>query len=740
MARIISGSPVTLTTAPAQYLFRVYHRPITSCAVDSFKVRPLAKGYNNDLKYTGFELNYNDHLFSLPPTEENLADTANRIAYSESLLYVNDEIYFVCVWLVETGKSIDQQTPVAVYHPFYSQESKVWFEGWINERVTRTRGYADNNTPIYGDVLYSGSTYGFFKTFDLCLGDPETNIYDPFIVLDVARNTTKGRSRHEWYYNCLGVNDYRQDVKGQFYLTNFGVAKNQRFQWFQATLEAMEFTHSGYAINQNGSIFLDREAVTKRIANGAVNAAQRRRMFVLRNPTVEKVWQKWHETVNTVSKLLHIQDISAWPRLVSIPIANQPGDAVEFMECDARWIYQIALHVKEFVNYIAIWSGDDGFPIVLPNEDKAKLALLFSSFFTDGFGNSASFEPVTIYHSDEHEEINIALIDLTWKILDACLSYFEKVDPRVPYSPVAGGYYLYPGAAAIAKPRNDFAAIYEELQGDCIALQALLFSWQFTFHPVEQTRNPAGVDDLKTGAWNGLQNWSNGLHYVAADDPPHEAARLNERLMGIVPIMASNRLWGVVIPPDTARAAYDRQQLLDEIAAAAAARQRIKDEREAQRSAKVAEKRADLAAQQAELTANPSGANVTDIYDWRNWSNRKWWTRQFSNEEAVHFVINALDTPKLSNYAQDVFHASPRVVRTIKRIEPLIYAVKDVIIPIQGIKNVAGKIILKRIAKRAGVRYAKREVKEVSRGVVSHVTEVVSGSAPVYEPRQIWPS
>lgn len=738
----VTGNPVEVTLQKAQYLFRVYHSPITSVSYPYFKGMMQENGDPQSFGAFGREPLHNDHLLSVPMTDSEIIDAANRLVYAEAVLYVDSQIWFVVVWLVEEGKPINKESPVVVLTHWKSRE----FSSNDQEYVTNHNNLAEPrclppSTYVSNWALQDLGLQGF-QSYNLTPIEGDNSITDPFMVLDVARQTDGGRMRHQWFKGVLTPQDFYFDKNGHLNLVPFGSACLTRFPWFQSILETMNYTHSGWTLNADGSITEGNVALTERIANLAVDAAQQRRMFFFRNPTLIRVYEAWWRTVTLVGYYVNSIEMGGWPEYYNVKnFMGEPDARFPYAWCQTLLTYHLINIVQWFVNVLAVASGSNVLATFMPFETAITQQAYYETivnYLNGGTYNGVPiFEPVAEYEESISYTSIGGIQDLLGVVIQRLNDYFRSG----LFNPDGSYRFNIPmndlEAYRLVAVHNNWASQYQSTQGHCQAMLSLLFTWQFQYKPVEKKRNSAASDFYKTHHKTEKEYSQHGKHYQTLSDTT-KAARLEGRINEEIPIFAPPRSWSVTIPlpnaqelHDQAQAAYERQLYAEKLAAAEARKAAIKAARAARHEAEM-----DALIEEIE---GPNGANPNDIYDNRNWRRKKFWLTPIHEDDVVEFTANALNVPDEVTVAEEVFHLNPKIVNARKRLEPAISAVRNVAYPHLIVRNAIKSTLIKRTVKEAGKNYLTQAEDEVKSDGQSRVLKEFGAENPEFEPRQFWP-
>lgn len=735
-------SPVaSITTEPAQYLFRVYRQPITRTDVRRLEGADALSDFENPGVASGYELNYDDHLFSIPPTTEAIIDTANRLAFAMSLLCVGDAIPFVVVWLVESGKGIDRATPVTVLNPWQSRELRHRHDDYVQLRKQMAPG-AEPQGPYRWTALEDVEHWdNAFKSYDLLPPDYPTEIPDAFVVLDVARATVRGRNRHQWFKNVLTKQDYFFNEKGQLFLTSFGSCSLARFPWFQATLEGMQWTHSGYDVTLDGRLILGNEALTERVANAAVDAAQMRRMFLRRSLVHKEVLRQWWHAMNALSYGLRQIEAAGWAGPAGHPAFPPDGSYVYWTQVPTWGVSYCLSAIVDFLNVLWIATGSNQLALWLPFTTFTTEEQEFTRISQLLFGQvaSATWTPPYLLEDEDSptHEIALAMQDLAASVLRVLWKYaatFQQLgDDHLFNRPPLSDTYLLGKAAR----ENIYAEQYETVQGDLQAIMALMCSWQFAFHPDEPTRATWPTKLYKT-------KWEYQRIAYDFDQFEEQAAvgarfpDMSGRINDEVPVFAPPRTWAVTLINPQAANLYNEAKQRDQQAALAAARAAETARLEAAKAIR----RAALQQQLEQLQSSTSLAghpNPLDPYDWRNYMSKKWWLTPIAADDIPQFYHNMHDTPDAIDTAEDVFNLSPKVVNGLRRIEPLIDFVQDIENPHRVFRRALKNLTWKKVRKIVGdatLHYIEYKAKQD----IDEIQKDLNPTPPTgFQPRDIWP-
>jgi hypothetical protein len=251
---------------------------------------------------------------------------------------------------------------------------------------------------------------------------------------------------------------------------------------------------------------------------------------------------------------------------------------------------------------------------------------------------------------------------------------------------------------------NNWARHYEGTQGHLQAIFSLLFTWQFQYKPYEPKRNPAQVDTyktiVKTGRVTSQYNKRFWELYNSVKMP-----ELQGRIMTDVPRFAPWRTWQVEIPFPDVETVYQeavRQEEIDRYNAKMAA---IKQERE-------------------------------DFITERGLRYQEWLKKRLKQ---IKDANNALDTPSEIDVAADVFNLSPRVKNGLKRLEPVVGIVKDVVYPHRILRRGIKSTLVRRVVITAKNKSKKIALDELKKNAKDRVFDALDPNASRYEERDFWP-
>ena len=731
-----------IQTDSAQYLFRVFHTPITATTFNRHLVAERHTGAGVYGLGDSRVLNYNDYLFSLPMTSEKIIEAGSRLAHAESVLYINSRIHFIAVFMVEANRPISASTPCCVLHPWNSTELRSSQDFVLDYRPARISDNFAVSRASHGWIYTNSVEEGSFASYDLIGSNAGFGILDSFITLDVARECAKGACRHQQFFAVLGLGDYYFDFKGNLHLTECGALMRCRFPLYQEILRGLEYSHCGYKLRTDGSVERSTVALNNRVANLAIDAAQDRRFFAFQSRELSELYRVFYELCLNVGQLLRQHEIAGFSEIHYIP-ENRFGThpALPYTKVNLEYLNLALTKIAYFVNYVAIACGSNTLLIASPDMNDAAMEMLFYGFVQHislpDESTGMVLNPIAEYADSTSWSVLLSMADLLGSVWNKMRINYRNGQA---FAVNANGEIAPSNlqeAFAFIEAQNLEASQFEEMQGDVLALYNLMFVWQFTFKPVRPTRNPAGNDDYKTAKIEKAAR-----HQMQKD---HDSACLNisfprdwDRFNNTLPLFSQYAIWTPYIVPfdaDSTLAQINLNALIAEFEALI----RERNEAARQAAANRARERADeQAARQAEAAAR-AGANPLDVWDWRNWSNKDWWLTPVAVNDIPAFVGYAADTPSEIDAINDILHFPKKTVQITKRVELVIDAVRVLLVP---------ETVLRDVLKTPQFRHLLKDVREQSEGhwkakiegaVKRHVLDDLEGTAPQYEARQFWP-
>lgn len=726
------------TTAVAHYLFRVYHKPITDTRTDRLEVGEEFDDDNERIKPGIFKLNYNDYLRAVSPNTVDLVYEANTLAYAESLLYVNDEISYIAVWLVEEGKGIDRKSPICVFHPFNSHE----FGGTALARTNpldKFQGLESHLGDLYRQAMHypAANPDAFFKSYDLVDGNTNNDYFDAFMALNVARNCETGPSKQLMFKGCVQAEDWFINPRGHICMNLSGSLYNTRFPYYNAALQALNSTHVGYSVLEDGRVEKGRVALSERIANGITDMSEQRRMALYNQGITQFLEKKWHELTRAISWYLYRIDKVGYMEVKQFTDPRYPLSPVSFPAVPYRDLMITVCHLMEFINTAAVLNGNDSLLCVWPDATEQDKIDEFNRIAWFGDNPGPNREVFALASDSKCGEILVAMADLVGACAAFLYDYHKAFNFAIDFVDTFGLGVRILYAEEFAKVCRAFSTKFVILQANLQAAYYLMFSWQFHYRPVRRTKSGANQKFGKTVHATPENRELNTQEWLSLSEG-RDFPDLTGRASWDYPLFAPYRLWGVLVAPQTDGAAIiaAREETYFAAQAALAAVKAAED---------LAAKNARRAARQAQIDAiiasieAGEGQDPTDPYDWRNYTRKDFWLTPVKAEDVPRFLLNASNTPTALGAAASALQFSPKVQAAINRYEPVIAGVEELVYP---------HLVLRKTMKE--VYTVSRVVNAVTGVVGSYTTSAVqndlstayngiAGAPPAYSPREMFP-
>jgi hypothetical protein len=732
-------SPIhSLSTQPAQFLFRVYHNLIRE-----YEPGPLGHYIDNtgNEHYRPLEISYTDHLFSMPADTETLVRMASQLAYADACLLVKQAVNFVVVWLVEAGKPVDSSTPVTVFHPFLNARCGYYYNVQYSAHVgAAAPDPLDQQLPNGGRWADNYGPTGFL-TYNLT--NPNTYAAairfrrDAFSAVNIARGCETGRAKLQFIKGPICWDDFYIRRNGNWVLNVFGTLYKTRFPFWAEVIEGLPYTHSGWSLKVDGSIHRGRIALTDRVCNGVSRMAQQWRMFKRRKPALNSTIYFWQLTAEQVMRQFRLNELLADPVQASVEAPIGSGVYISHTVINTSHIVNAMRLLVDFLNLQAIASGSETLILEWPFTSDAAQEGHYNQAKNKLLKPGTAFEPWMSKGATEQAAIVMSMVDLLGGVMDNLTQFSLNV--------MAAQTAIYPTGplgqvmrqAAISNTYNAFALVWPTLQGDVLAVFGLLMSWQLTWDVYEKTRGKDAADVLREPGpqpdrWKDI--FEETIDRSAHIDAPH----LDGRFSWDLPEFAPFRIWDVDVQPsniNTAQLAALKQQSLAALQANLLSIRQAEAQRKAarriQRDAEIADLKAKFT---LEGTANPN-----DPWDYRNYTNSKWWTTPIKHGSELEFVARALDTPDEIEEAKSLFGLHEKVDGRIKRIEPIINRVKELTIPQIVLRDILKDHTLHHLVYDLVKDIVLEQVDDYIGGVKTTIYKTVAGPGTGYSPRQFWP-
>jgi hypothetical protein len=631
--------------AVKQYLFRLYHRPIT----EEFRDWSNVLQDNIQLTLNQFEIAYTDYPCSLPETTVDLAHQASMLAYCDALLTIQSEIWMIVVWQLTDEHGADHTTPVIVLHPYLdSNLAPPRFDGGDSTQYLPSFDFDGESLELNGDLYQrTGNGYHSYFLYDPTHG-PGNNYQfpDPWTVANVARDTERGRYQLQMFKRAIAVEDYFLSQERNYVLNMAGSLASTRFPLWQVAIESLPNGHSGYSVNPDGKLVGQPQALTRRTLNGVSNLAQQRRMFIRREWAVSAVASEWYITQKKFMAWMWFNDQGGFQTAeVGGDIQMPDGTTVtltatvvpvDFMQRNIAWIV-------DFLNLVNVAQGDTGLIAALPGLTETELHNEYLAVLEKLRGKDGVVSRYALSTLTDHISIFRHAVDLTTSIMQKIVAFRIALRDYGAMEPTNTAQQQLDRVNVYVTILNNFAAQWPGLVADFYSVFCLLCSWHLTWNVRERTRGADADDVLRNKAYPYTPKWQRRFLPVIKtnlEQPPDMVYFLSTAR----PVFAPFRTWDVALYNtgyERAAAELQEQQRQQAIA------QKLQEQQ--QRAA------AELAARQAQALAyrNEKRAewqrlqlpNPDDVWDYRNFTSLDWWRQKAQEPLNREFTLRAIDVP-----------------------------------------------------------------------------------------------
>jgi hypothetical protein len=631
--------------AVKQYLFRLYHRPITEVFRDWSNVLE----YNIQLTLNQFEIAYTDYPCSLPETTAHLSHQASMLAHCDALLTIQSEIWMIVVWQLSDEHGADYTTPVIVVHPYLdSNLAPPLFDQMESGQWLPSLDFPGESQERDGSLYQrTGGGYHSYFLYDPSHG-PGNNYQfpDPWLVANIARDTVRGRYQLQMVKRAIAVEDYFLSRDRNYVLNMTGSLAATRFPLWKAAMESIPNGHSGYSVNSDGKLIGQPQALTRRTLNGVSNLAQQRRMFIRRQWAVSTVGGEWYITQKKFLAWMWFNDQYGYQTAETSGNFTMPDGStatltstvvpVTFMQQNLAWIV-------DFLNLVNVAQGDTGLSLALPGLSEAELQAEYSAVLEKLRGPDGVVSRYALAKLGPHVEIFRHAVDLTASIIER-ISAFRTLVQQYSSSPNGGTQQQqFEHANLYVSILNNFALRWPALVADFYSVFCLLCTWQLTWNVSERTRGVDADDVLRNKAYPYTPKWQRrflSTGRVNIEAPPNIESFLATARPHFVPF----RTWDVTLYDS----GYDRQAIefrLQEINEAASQwmqnqlnlQQQRQSDRNAAAAAYVAEKKAEW--------RRLNLPKPDDVWDYRNYTSLEWWKQKGQEPLNVEFALRAVNVP-----------------------------------------------------------------------------------------------
>jgi hypothetical protein len=631
--------------AVKQYLFRLYHKPITE------EFRNWSDVLQEDIQLTlnQFEIAYTDYPCSLPETTVDLSHQASMLAYCDALLTIQDEVWMIVVWQLSDEHGADHTTPVIVLHPYLHPNLAPYrVDGSDTTQYFPSFDYAGEFDPgPDGTGQGTGMGYPSYYLYDLSYG-PNNNwqFPDPWTVAVIARDVERGRYQQQMFKRAIGVEDKFFSKERNYVLNMDGSLAKTRFPLWSAAMESLPNGHSGYSVNRDGKLIGQPKALTRRVLNGVSNLAQQRRMFIRRDWAVSAVAREWYITQKKFMAWFWFNDQWGYQtpefggnyhlpdgRDLTLTTTVVPFD---YLQRNLAWLI-------DFLNLVNVAQGDTGLTLALPGLTAAELENEYTAILNKLRGPDGVVSRYSLATLTPHVETFRHAVDLTAHIIEQIIQFRSDLQNYSVLPPGNTTQERLEHDGIYTTILNNFALTWPSLVAEFYSVFCLLCTWHLTWNVSEKTRGSGADDVLRNKSYPYVQKWQR--HYLRVQkfnirQPPN----MNYFLSTARPHFVPFRTWEVALFDtgyDYAAMELERQMFGEQQAQIAAEREQQRMQQQSDREAAAADY---LARTRADRLARTL-PNPDDVWDYRNNLSLEWWKQKSQEQLNLEFALRAIDVP-----------------------------------------------------------------------------------------------
>jgi hypothetical protein len=732
----------TMPEPTNQYLIRVYHSPLGRY------VGPNGPTVRDDggNPYLSTEIDYSDYLTSLPGQTADLSHICSRLAFADACLLLETEIRGVVVFKLSEAKAADHYTPVAVFHPFRNEECKPFFysdDGFVNGYYP---DYMFYKSPGIGQNPPELPDWRGFRSYDI---QPPTDANGaarysagPFMVANIARAVESGRYKLQYYKRAVSDYDFFLSHKSSLVLATDGPLKQFRFKLYQEAIETLPYSHSSYAVNEDGSLTKRPVALTDRVLNGVTLLSQQRLMFIRRKATTNIIIGAWHKVTGALMSWFYVNELDGKPRPGYFYVQDSKNTQLVYTRVPAAFMYEHLDRVTEFLNMVGIATGNDSLVMARPRwnagERGWRYAALYNSLDTQGLG----FSYYVVKGETRQLDVFNAMLDIvSWlyeKLDNFEIAAYEIANEAL--AETASGSLAH--GLKVVKLHNDFALQWFEMQQQVLILLGLLFTWQLTWDLREPTRAKTKEEAIRIRLDPPIPEHLEN-RYPRGPVPITTAPDMLGRFAEVRPLFVPFRLQGVVLFPNNINAAEQQAEkdaqeeqtrlFLDQL------RQEESNRRQERR-----QEREKLIAELKKEWIKENVPNPEDPYDYRNWTNREYWKTRMLEPVNIEFAANALKVPSeldLLGFGGGGGGAAGTFVAagTVDMGEQGVIGIGEFVAKKALTQRVIGFVPVTRFVTPTATGVGLIAAQAVGQGIVTYLDPDIYTRPNQYSSRQLWP-
>jgi hypothetical protein len=631
--------------AVEQYLFRLYHKPIT----EEFRDWSDVLEFNIQLTLNQFEIAYTDYPCSLPETTVDLSHQASMLAYCDALLTIQDEVWMIVVWQLSDEHGADHTTPVIVLHPYLDPNlAPQRVDGGDITQYFPSFDYEGQFNPDPdGTGQGTGSGYPSYSLYDPT-HTPNNNLQfpDPWTVATIARDVERGRYQQQMFKRAIAVEDKFLSTDRNYVLNMRGSLAKTRFPLWSAAMESLPNGHSGYSVNRDGKLVGQAQALTRRVLNGVSNLAQQRRMFIRREWAVSTVAREWHITQKKFLAWFWFNDQWGYqmPELSrNFTLPDGTTVAITSTVVPIYYLQQNLAWLIDFLNLVNVAQGDTGLALALPGLTGAELQDEYSAILAKLRGPDGVVSRYSLAAITAHVGTFRHAVDLTTHIMQRIVQFRSDLQ-NYEASPSGGTEQeQFERANIYATILNDLALDWPGLVAEFYSIFCLLCTWQLTWNASEKTRGSGADDVLRNKSYPYVEKHlrrflSTGRRDI--EQPPDMNYFLSTERPHFVPF----RTWDMFLYTtgyDAGSLDFVLQGILERAQQQRDQAEMLRQQREQARAAAAADY---LARTRADRLARTL-PNPDDVWDYRNYTSLNWWKEKGQEPLNLEFTLRSLDVP-----------------------------------------------------------------------------------------------
>jgi hypothetical protein len=723
--------------ASQQYLFRIYHNPTVLAYHNPSSTPYVIEGYAAQPRLPF----YSEHVYSLAVDTVNLALTASTLAFADACLMVGTTITHAVAWEIEEDKGIDQTTPVAIFHMFNDVARWPQFAQYQPNLARDAVQLGDFANSYWDDAPQVPRQTGF-ASFNLVGVDAPRSaldiIPDEYFAISDARAAKQGRYQSKNHRRCLCSNDLFVSDQRTLVLATTGTLFNTRYPIYKQILESLPWQHTGYTVTPDGAA-KKREVVTgKRVLMGASEMAQQRRQLIRQQPAAALLYRAWSQLVETLHTMFMFNQFWGWNHAEVCYEDYIYNFQTTATVTPRAFVLAHLQYVVEFINFVGVASGNTGLLIHDKYMTRAQREVEYSRLLGMLTEQSGYVQQVTVQGKTKNAEILQHMVELVARIMSSS-DAFDAEFQEAAELPVDGSEFATRGKGySIADAYENYARKWPSIVGDFMSVYQLLFSWQLTFDPAQNTRGKAGDTVIRNYLHERYpDNWFKTNRAGARKIT--RAPELTGRVAEERPTFAPFRLW--------AYHSYNKDAVQVDRELMESSQRDADNARLARQQAEEAARKEArrIAAQQRidDLRAEwlrTSVPNPDDIYDYRNWSRSEYWLVELKEPLTLEFVKRTLNVPDELESLQEIFGTNGGKAANEVKEETDSNANREFMRSVAKSKRLPSRNRFVRwVVRRIAEEYVE-EVSERTGEAIRNYRKPVDDHDPVYSDRDFWPN